>query len=205
MLEGGTTIGLANARGLTGVQRTRLTALLQTLEEHDSDAASHSGEVMALAGELAAAMGQSGRDRTNTCLAALLHDVGKALIAPALLSKPGPLSPAEMAVMRSHAQAGGHLVDGIPGLSAVANAVRHSHERFDGNGYPDGLAGDQIPLGARIVAVCDAYHAMVSDRPYSPAQSPRYALSELHGGSGTQFDPQVVAVAHATLSSYQAA
>jgi HD-GYP domain-containing protein (c-di-GMP phosphodiesterase class II) len=94
--------------------------------------------------------------------------------------------------MRGHSIVGERILRAVPGLGPVARMVRHGHERFDGNGYPDGLRGDEIPLGSRIVLVCDAYDAMTSPRPYRDALTPQEAVAELVAGSGTQFDPRVV-------------
>ena len=107
--------------------------------------------------------------------AALLHDVGKVAVPSEILLKPGPLTDAEWVTMRSHAATGGSLVQRIPAFAHLAPAVRASHERWDGAGYPDGLAGERIPLAARIIAACDTYEAIVTDRPYRPARTPREA------------------------------
>jgi diguanylate cyclase (GGDEF)-like protein len=125
--------------------------------------------------------------------AAELHDIGKVAIPAAILGKPGRLTDIEWAFVRSHAIVGERILDAAPALTSVARLVRSSHERFDGNGYPDGLVGERIPLGARILAVCDAFHAMTSDRPYREAMTVAAALAELRRGAGTQFDPKVVA------------
>ena len=124
--------------------------------------------------------------------AAELHDVGKVAVPDAILSKPGPLSEAEWGYMREHTIVGDRILSAAPALEGVAKLVRASHERFDGRGYPDQLRGEEIPLGARIVTVCDAFHAMTSDRPYRPALAVQDALDELHRCAGRQFDPAVV-------------
>jgi putative two-component system response regulator len=125
-------------------------------------------------------------------LAAPMHDVGKVAVPDAILSKPGPLSEAEWGYMREHTIVGDRILSAAPALEDAAKLVRSSHERYDGTGYPDRLRGEEIPLGARIVAVCDAFHAMTSQRPYRPALSMPEALDELHRCSGAQFDPKVV-------------
>ena len=109
-----------------------------------------------------------------------------------VLSKPGPLSEAEWAFVRMHPQVGARIMRSAPSLRAAADLVEASHERVDGTGYPAGLRGDQVPLGARIVSVCDAFDAMVSGRPYEPARSVSAAIRELKSNAGTQFDPMVV-------------
>ena len=125
--------------------------------------------------------------------AAELRDVGKVAVPDAILSKPGPLDPAEWAFIRRHTLIGERIVASAPALARVALLLRSSHERWDGAGYPDGLAGERIPLGARIVAVADAFDAMTSRRPHSAPRSPEAALAELERCAGTQFDPGVVA------------
>jgi response regulator RpfG family c-di-GMP phosphodiesterase len=125
--------------------------------------------------------------------AAELRDVGKVAMPDAILAKPGPLDPEEWAFIRRHTLIGERIVASAPALARVAMLLRSSHERWDGAGYPDGLAGEQIPLGARIVAVADAFDAMTSQRPHSPARGPDAALAELERCAGTQFDPAVVA------------
>ena len=147
-------------------------------------------------GELALAvgrelhMGPEGLD--EVARAAELHDVGKIAVPDAILDKPGSLDPVEWSFMRRHPLIGERILLAAPALRPVARLVRSSHERFDGGGYPDGLRGDEIPLGARIVAVCDAFDAMTTDRPYREAVSEADAVGELRHCAGTQFDPMVV-------------
>jgi two-component system cell cycle response regulator len=125
-------------------------------------------------------------------LAALLHDVGTTAIPDALLSKPGALDPSEWELMRTHTLIGERIVSGTAPLAHTAELVRSSHERFDGDGYPDGLSGNQIPLGARVIAVCDAFDAMTNHRSYRRAVSTVHALLELRRVAGAQFDIPVV-------------
>jgi two-component system cell cycle response regulator len=147
-------------------------------------------------GELALAvgrelhMGPEGLD--EVARAAELHDVGKIAVPDAILDKPGALDPVEWSFMRRHPLIGERILLAAPALRPVARLVRSSHERFDGGGYPDGLRADEIPLGARIVAVCDAFDAMTTDRPYREAVSETDAIAELRRCAGTQFDPMVV-------------
>ncbi len=108
-----------------------------------------------------------------------------------ILHKPGPLDEREWEIMRQHPVIGERILRAIPGLGGVAKIVRHEHERWDGKGYPDGLAGEQIPIGARIILACDAYHAMTSDRPYRAAMTHTDAVAELTRNAGSQFDPNV--------------
>ena len=121
-----------------------------------------------------------------------LHDIGKVAVPSAILDKPGRLDPDEWDFIARHTLIGERILGAAPALRPVARLVRSSHEHFDGNGYPDAIAGDEIPLGARIVSVCDAYDAMTSERPYQRSLTPVDALEELRRCAGTQFDPAVV-------------
>jgi two-component system cell cycle response regulator len=147
-------------------------------------------------GELALAvgrelhMGPEGLD--EVARASELHDVGKIAVPDAILDKPGPLDPVEWSFMRRHPLIGERILLAAPALRPVARLVRSSHERWDGGGYPDGLRGDEIPLGARVVAVCDAFDAMTAERPYREPISESEAVQELRRCAGTQFDPMVV-------------
>jgi HD-GYP domain-containing protein (c-di-GMP phosphodiesterase class II) len=141
-------------------------------------------------------------ERSLLLQAAELHDIGKAAIPDAILQKPGPLDGEEWAFMRQHTVIGERILGAAPALSGSAKLVRWSHERADGSGYPDGLAGDDIPMGARIIAVCDSYDAMVSTRAYRVApMSHEGALSELRRCAGTQFDARVVDAFVATVTA----
>jgi response regulator RpfG family c-di-GMP phosphodiesterase len=146
-----------------------------------------------LALRLAGAVGLEAEERDVIARAAELHDVGKVAIPDAILSKAGPLDPDEQAFMRRHTVIGEAIIAVAPALRPVAALVRSSHERWDGRGYPDGLAGEAIPLGARIVAVCDAFSAMLQTRPYGETLDEEAALDELRRCAGSQFDPAVVA------------
>jgi two-component system cell cycle response regulator len=152
----------------------------------------HAREVAALAAAVARALGLDRRSRENVARAAELHDIGKLAIPAEILAKAGPLEPVEHALLRRHTVVGEAMIGAAPPLRSVALLVRASHERWDGRGYPDGLEGEEIPLGARIVAVCDAYSAMCERRAYGRMLSEAEALAELRRCSGTQFDPRVV-------------
>ena len=128
--------------------------------------------------------------------AAALHDVGKVAIPDEILSKPGPLTPEEWVFMRQHTVIGERILSVAPALAHAASLVRASHECFDGTGYPDSLAGDEIPIGARIIAACDAFEAMTADRPYRRGRTQADAIVELERCAGTQFDPDMVGPAH---------
>jgi HD-GYP domain-containing protein (c-di-GMP phosphodiesterase class II) len=132
-------------------------------------------------------------ERRQAEFVALLHDVGKVRIPNEIINKPGPLTPEERGIMNAHTIEGEKMLEQVGGLLGEAGRlVRSCHEHYDGSGYPDSLAGAEIPLVARIVCCCDAFHAMTSDRVYRKALSQDVALAELRANSGTQFDPQVV-------------
>jgi two-component system, cell cycle response regulator len=165
--------------------------LLRALAERDPGLGSHS-EAVALAAATAEALGLTPDEVERVRHASELHDVGKVAIPDAILGKPGPLTEEEWAFVRRHPIIGERIILAAPALSRVATLVRSSHERWDGAGYPDALAGDAIPFGARIVAVADAFAAMTAGRPYRPARTVEDALAELRREAGAQFDPAVV-------------
>jgi HD-GYP domain-containing protein (c-di-GMP phosphodiesterase class II) len=166
--------------------------LLAALLARDPATRSHLEHVNRLAQEFAAALGLSTLDRESLLLASVLHDVGKIAIPDRVLRKPGSLAPEEQDLVRRHPIIGAMLIEHIPGFADAAVAVRHHHERFDGNGYPDGLAGDDIPVAARIVTLIDAFSAMTVDRPYHKGLRVDEAVSELRRCAGTQFCPKLV-------------
>jgi diguanylate cyclase (GGDEF)-like protein len=167
-------------------------SLVSALEVQDPATSRHALAIVELAVGVGRRLGLAPAALRRLEHGAALHDIGKIGVASELLRKPGPLDEQETLAMRSHPELGARILEPVPRLRAVAPIVRASHERFDGRGYPDGLAGDAIPLEARVVAVCDAFDAMVSDRPYRSAMTRAAALSELRDGAGSQFDPQVV-------------
>jgi len=167
--------------------------LLRALAERHPMLGHHVTGVAELAEALARRMGLAENDVERARLAGALHDVGKMAIPDGVLSKPTPLSEEEWRFVRGHTLIGERILQGATALSYVARFVRSSHERFDGTGYPDGLAGTDIPLISRIVFVCDAFDAMTSQRPYADALTIDAALAELERHAGTQFDPVVVA------------
>ena len=154
----------------------------------------HHRAVAELAGSLARHIGLRDEQLHAVVRAAELHDVGKVLVPDAILNKPGELSEDELALMRRHAIAGWLILRESAESDAIAALVRSSHERWDGMGYPDGLAGEAIPLGARIITICDAFDAMTHERPYRSARSGAEALAELREGAGVRYDPTLVAV-----------
>ncbi len=162
------------------------------LESKDPSLKGHSARVSLYAGEIARALDLAPADVTVCRRAGLLHDLGKLVLVDAILLKPGPLTPEEAAVVRQHPVIGARILQRLGFLEHEAEAVRHHLERFDGGGAPDGLAGEEIPLAARVVAVADAFDAMMSFRPYRPARSLPAALAELIRKGRVQFDPAVV-------------
>jgi diguanylate cyclase (GGDEF)-like protein len=167
--------------------------LLQALFERSPGLRDHVGEVVHRAVLIGESFGLSPEELDELRLAARLHDVGKLAVPDDVLQKPGPLHPEEWAFIREHTVIGERILAASPGWLGVAAIVRATHERWDGTGYPDGLGGDAIPLAARIIAVCDAFSAMTSPRPYRLPIGREQALEELHAHAGTQFDPDVVA------------
>jgi HD-GYP domain-containing protein (c-di-GMP phosphodiesterase class II) len=180
--------------GHRSASRQTADVLVRVLAEHSGELEEHAHGVAALASEAAERLGLESHEVATVRLAAELHDVGKAAIPREILHKAAPLDEHEWAFIRSHTTIGERIVLAAPALAGTAHLVRASHERVDGTGYPDGLAGDAIPLGARIIAVCDAFDAMVADRPYRKARSVADAVAELRRCAGTQFDPQVVEI-----------
>jgi len=152
----------------------------------------HIQDVAALAVRLGVAVGVPLALLGALKTGALLHDIGKIGVPTPLLDKPGPLAKSQFAIVRRHVILGDKLARACNLPEPVRLIIRHHHERWDGAGYPDGLRGEKIPLLARIVAIADAYDAIVSDRPYRRAQSIKYATTELLSGAGTQFDPYLV-------------
>jgi HD-GYP domain-containing protein (c-di-GMP phosphodiesterase class II) len=171
---------------------TTLTALMSTVEAKDAYTASHEQQVAELAERVSVRLGGDPTTARDVHHAALLHDVGKVAVPSAILLKPGPLNEAEWATMQSHAAVGGELVGRIDAFAHLAPAVRASHERWDGGGYPDGLVAEEIPLAARIIAACDTYQAITTDRPYRAARTPAQARRELRRVAGSQLDALVV-------------
>ena len=177
------------------------TVLLKVLSEREPDLHEHSSDVMALARGVARRLGLPVEERDIVARAAELHDIGKMAIPDAILNKPGPLDDREWRFMRRHTIIGEDILNVAPALQPVAVLVRASHERWDGKGYPDGTSGDEIPRGARIVAVCDAFSAMVQDRPYQAGLSVSEAVAEIKRCAGTNFDPAVVEAFAAEIRS----
>jgi two-component system, cell cycle response regulator len=167
-------------------------ALLALVEARDHYTGLHTDEVEQIAVELALALGLDSNEAQLVGVVGKLHDIGKVSIPDSILLKAGPLTEEEWALMKKHSAVGADVVCRIPQLRFLAGQVRAHHERWDGSGYPDGLAGEAIPLASRIIAVADTYSAMTTTRPYSPSCSTEEALEEIKRCAGTQFDPLVV-------------
>ena len=197
----GNAMHLADQRMYAHKQTSRPSALsqsrdvlVQALAERHPDLSGHLGKVTHLVDLVGSRLGMGDDALAALRIAAQLHDVGKVAIPDAIVSKPGPLDQEEWDFVRRHTLIGQRIVEAAPVLAGVGELIRSAHESWDGSGYPDGLAGEEIPLGSRVIAVCDSYDAMTSDRPYRRAVSHDEALAELRRCAGTQFDPRVVAV-----------
>jgi putative nucleotidyltransferase with HDIG domain len=178
---------------LSAAYRGTAFLLGEVIVADDEYTGEHSYGVIALSLEIADELGLSEDDRRLVEFGALLHDVGKIAVPKAIVNKPGPLDDEEWKIMRQHTVAGQRMLDKVGGsMTDVGAIVRASHERWDGGGYPDGIAGEDVPLPARIVSVADTFHAITTSRPYRPAQSSEAAVKELRACAGTQFDPEVV-------------
>ena len=180
--------------GRSSASRQSTDVLVQVLRERGADLHGHLTEVAELAALTARELHLPHHEVKRIELAAELHDVGQSAIPDTILTKPGPLDDAERDVMRRHPKIGERIVRAAPSLARTADLVRSSHERYDGTGYPDGVPGPAIPLGARIIGVCDAYVRMTTEQPYQRAFSTAEALAELRRCAGTQFDPGIVDV-----------
>jgi putative nucleotidyltransferase with HDIG domain len=173
-------------------QESSTHALLAALEARDDYTGGHSMSVVQLAAAVGRRLGLDEADQQDLERVALLHDIGKVGVPDAILRKPGPLDDEEWEMMRRHPTIGADLMRSIPELAHLAPAVAAEHERWDGRGYPHGLAGEDIPVASRITFVCDGYHAMVSDRPYRRAMPEEDAIAELRRCRGTMFWPEAV-------------
>jgi putative nucleotidyltransferase with HDIG domain len=164
-------------------------SLAARIAQRDGYTGQHSEDVAGLAGEVGERLGLNDVELIELGFAARLHDIGKIEVPDHILRSTGPLTPAQWDIMRTHPGVGADMLAGVPGLQAVATVVRHHHERWDGRGYPDGLADGRIPLASRVIVACDSYMAMICDRPYRRALPDREARKALRCGSGGQFCP----------------
>jgi len=187
---------------LQNAYRGTVMLLSDVVEAEDDYTAFHCRSVVELVAEVAEELNIPKSDRQELEFAALLHDVGKIAIPKEILNKPSKLTDEEFELIKTHTIEGQQLLDRVGGLMGrVGKIVRSCHERWDGKGYPDGLAGEKIPLAARIVFCCDAYNAMTTDRPYRKAMRRDDALAEIRDNSGTQFDPRVAAALERVVMS----
>jgi diguanylate cyclase (GGDEF)-like protein len=188
-------LAIQNASSYENLEATFVStveALANALETKDQYTSTHAREITDMALEAGAELGMDAEGLKRLELGALFHDIGKIGIPSNILLKPGPLTVEERAVMETHPELGERILAPIERLAAVRPIVRHCHERWDGKGYPDGLAGEQIPIESRIIFVCDAFHAMTTDRPYRKALPIEEAVARLRAGAGSQFDPAAV-------------
>jgi HD-GYP domain-containing protein (c-di-GMP phosphodiesterase class II) len=169
-------------------------ALANAVDAKDTYTADHAQQLVIMAIAVGREMGMTEYELEGLRFGAILHDIGKIGIPDSILQKPSSLDPAEWAQMREHPSIGARILAPVPHLAGAAQIVRHHHERYDGKGYPDGLAGEAIPLGARILTVVDSYSAITDRRVYKEARSHAEAVSELRKHAGTQFDPRVVEI-----------
>jgi putative nucleotidyltransferase with HDIG domain len=197
--DNATALSAANQR-LANANVSFATALVATLDARDQYTAGHSAAVAVYSRDIAARMGLTDDDQTLVHLCGLVHDIGKIGLPVGVLEKPGSLTLEERRTMEHHAEIGERILAKVDDYAEIAAVVRHHHERVDGNGYPDGRMGNEIPLLSRIIAVADAYNAMTSDRPYRDAMPSRVARLRLAQAVETQFDTSVVAAFEAILA-----
>jgi HD-GYP domain-containing protein (c-di-GMP phosphodiesterase class II) len=188
-------LAIQNASSFQSLEETFLStveALANALEANDEYTSSHARWITDMALEVGRELGLDAKTLKRLELGALFHDIGKIGIPESILSKPGPLTPEERAVIETHPELGERILAPISRLEDVRPIVRHAHERWDGAGYPDGKAMDEIPIESRVILVCDAFHAMTTDRPYRSRLPVEEALRRLEESAGSQFDPDVV-------------
>jgi diguanylate cyclase (GGDEF)-like protein len=193
-------LGLADERlyaqkhSRRGDRDRSMDAFLEALADREPDLQAHLDGVAALAVEVGTRLGLRRDELDELSRAAQLHDLGKIAVPDEILQKPGPLDEREWEFIRQHTVVGERILLASPAFRSVASIVRSSHERWDGTGYPDGLASESIPLSSRIISACDAFSAMTAMRPYRQARTPHEALDEIERCAGSQFDPTVVRV-----------
>jgi putative nucleotidyltransferase with HDIG domain len=188
-------LAITNAGNFDNLERTFLStveALANALEAKDEYTSDHARSITDMALEVADEMKLDVQTIKRLELGALFHDIGKIGIPSDIIRKPGPLTDEERRIMEQHPELGERILEPIERLAEVRPIVRACHERYDGDGYPDGLSGDDIPIEARIIFVCDAFHAMTTDRPYRKRMPDEAAFHQLESNAGTQFDPKVV-------------
>ena len=176
---------------LETAQRAAAAVAMAALETRDESTAEHCDDVLTLCDAIGRRLGFDDRQHKQLVAGAQLHDIGKVGIPLSILNKPSALTESEWAVIREHTEIGERILRSVPAMEEVATIVRHSHEHWDGSGYPDGLSGEEIPLASRVILCADAFHAMRSDRPYRRGRDVEAALAEIEACAGTQFDPRV--------------
>ncbi len=186
--------GLRDREAIEQYYVSTMASLMETVEAKDIYTRGHTDRVMDLAMRLARAAAMESQDLTDVARAAALHDIGKIAVPEWIITKPGPLDAEESALMRLHCERGARIVSHLDFLDGARRVIESHHERWDGKGYPNGLAGEAIPLGARVLAIVDSYDAMTSDRPYRRAMDVEEALSEIEANAGGQFDPELVRI-----------
>lgn len=169
-----------------------ITALINALELRDAYTHGHSAEVADIVKDIMMELDLDANNRFNITFAAVLHDIGKIGISDTILNKPGRLTEEEFNLIKEHPTLGAKILEAIPALQQIKEIVKHHHERYDGGGYPDRIKGQDIELGARVIAVADSFQAMISDRPYRNGMTQEAAMQELERNKGTQFDPEIV-------------
>jgi putative nucleotidyltransferase with HDIG domain len=190
-----------NSEEISELNEGLLVTLSEVIDLRDPYVLGHSKQVSKYATQIAELLGLKEKQIELIRKAGLLHDIGKLGIAMEILTKPGKLTRDEYEIIKNHAALGGELIKNSPSLRQLAPIIRHHHEYFNGQGYPDKIAGNQISIEARILAVADAVEAMTSDRPYRKALKPDQVIAELNKNSGTQFDPLVVEQAIAMIET----
>ena len=193
-------VGPADPEGPTGVREAGSQIAAAMLEAADPSTGEHSDDVELVVAEICRRLRVNAHEREDILVAARLHDVGKVAIPREVLEKDGPLDESEWELIKDHTVIGERILRSVPELGPAAKLVRHSHEHFDGSGYPDGLKGKRIPLGSRIILCADAFHAIRSDRPYRKGRTTRTAMKEMRRCSGSQFDPRVVEALDASVN-----
>jgi len=190
-----------NRDGSQRMYEQTVEALVAAVGERDKSAEGHSQRVRRYCVAIAGVVGLSEQEMTNLRHAASLHDIGKIAISRKILNKLGKLTEAEFEIMKRHSSIAIRILEKVDGLQDSAHLVRHHHERFDGKGYPDGLAGHDIPFGSRIIAVAEAFDILTSDVPWRDALDQETALAEIEACSGTQFDPVIVSAFRTALAN----
>jgi HD-GYP domain-containing protein (c-di-GMP phosphodiesterase class II) len=189
--------GIAMRDALVQLNRGRpsdLVTLADQIENHDLETFRHVDRVAAFAYAIGNEMGLGAAKLRELVLSAQMHDLGKIGLPPYILAKPGPLDQHEWDAVKQHPAKGWEIMNRVPGLGAISKTIRHHHEQYSGGGYPDGIAGETIPLESRIIAVADTFDALTSERPYRPAMSQEQARAELKRVAGTQLDPKLVEI-----------